>query len=201
MKKLVIWIIAALMTTPVLAQKDSQAREVLDKAVAAVEQAGGIRATFSGTASGTLLMKGDRFYLEGGGIQSWFDGKTQWSYIESGDEVNISSPTPEELLTVSPHALLNLYKQGFNYSYGGRCTRQGKRGYEVTLTPEQRQDIRSITLFVSEAYLPLYIKVEQNGQSTSELKVTSIQTHQPLDDATFRFDKRKYPDAEVIDLR
>lgn len=192
---------AVCLCTHVFAQKDRQAREVLDKTATALKEAGGIRATFGGTTTGTLLLKGERFYLNSGGVQSWFDGHTQWSYLESSEEVNISNPTPEELQNINPYALLSLYKQGYDYKYVGAKSRNGKQGYEVILTPEQKQDIASITLFVSQTYQPIYIKVEQENQPANEIIVTSFQTGQSLDDATFRFDKKKFPQAEIIDLR
>ena len=139
--------------------------------------------------------------LNSGGIQSWFDGKTQWSYLESSEEVNVSNPTPEELQTINPYALLSIYKNGYNYKYAGTKSCNGKQGFEVILTPENKQDITSITLFVSQTYQPLYIKVEQNNKSANEIIVTSYQTNQPLDNTTFKFDKKKFPNAEVIDLR
>ncbi len=201
MKKIYLLVLAICLSVSGFAQKDKQAREVLDKTAHALAQAGGVRATFGGTTEGTLLLKGDKFYLNSGGVQSWFDGKTQWSYLESSEEVNVSSPTPEELQTINPYSLLSIYKKGYNYKYAGAKSRNGKQGYEVILTPEREQDIASITLFVSKAYQPLYIKVEQSNNSVNEIIVTSYQTHQPLDDTAFRFDKKKYPDAEVIDLR
>lgn len=200
-KKIYLLVLAICLSVSGFAQKDKQAREVLDKTAHALAQAGGVRATFGGTTEGTLLLKGDKFYLKSGGVQSWFDGKTQWSYLESSEEVNVSSPTPEELQTINPYSLLSIYKKGYNYKYAGAKSRNGKQGYEVILTPEREQDIASITLFVSKAYQPLYIKVEQSNNSVNEIIVTSYQTHQPLDDTAFRFDKKKYPDAEVIDLR
>ena len=87
------------------------------------------------------------------------------------------------------------------YKYTGIKSRNGKQGFEVILTPENKQDITSITLFVSQTYQPLYIKVEQSNKSANEIIVTSYQTNQPLDNATFKFDKKKFPNAEVIDLR
>lgn len=200
-KKIYLLVLAICLSVSGFAQKDKQAREVLDKTAHALAQAGGVRATFGGTTEGTLLLKGDKFYLKSGGVQSWFDGKTQWSYLESSEEVNVSSPTPEELQTINPYSLLSIYKKGYNYKYAGAKSRNGKQGYEVILTPEREQDIASITLFVSKAYQPLYIKVEQSNNSVNEIIVTSYQTHQPLDDTAFRFDKKKYPHAEVIDLR
>ena len=201
MKRTYLLLLILFLSVSLSAQKDKQAREILDKTTNALQQAGGIRATFGGTGNGTLLLKGNQFYLNSGGIQSWFDGKTQWSYLESSEEVNVSNPTPEELQTINPYALLSIYKNGYNYKYAGTKSRNGKQGFEVILTPENKQDITSITLFVSQTYQPLYIKVEQNNKSANEIIVTSYQTNQPLDNATFKFDKKKFPNAEVIDLR
>lgn len=201
MKRTYLLVLILFLSVSLSAQKDKQAREILDKTTNALQQAGGIRATFGGTGNGTLLLKGNQFYLNSGGIQSWFDGKTQWSYLESSEEVNVSNPTPEELQTINPYALLSIYKNGYNYKYAGTKSRNGKQGFEVILTPENKQDITSITLFVSQTYQPLYIKVEQNNKSANEIIVTSYQINQPLDNATFKFDKKKFPNAEVIDLR
>lgn len=200
-RKIYLLALALSLALSVFAQKDKQAREVLDKTADALKQAEGVRATFGGTSQGTLLLKGERFYLSSGGIQSWFDGKTQWSYLEDSEEVNVSNPTPEELQTINPYALLSIYKNGYNYKYAGVKSRNGKQGYEVILTPEKKQDIASITLFVSKTYQPVYIKVEQSNKSVNEIMVNSYHTHQPLDNATFTFDKKKFPNAEVIDLR
>ena len=115
--------------------------------------------------------------------------------------MNVSNPTPEELQTINPYALLSIYKNGYNYKYAGAKSRNGRQGFEVILTPEKIQDITSITLFVSQTYQPLYIKVEQSNKSANEIIVTSYQTNQPLDNAMFKFDKKKFPNAEVIDLR
>ena len=201
MKRTYLLVLILFLSVSLSAQKDKQAREILDKTTNALQQAGGIRATFGGTGNGTLLLKGNQFCLNSGGIQSWFDGKTQWSYLESSEEVNVSNPTPEELQTINPYALLSIYKNGYNYKYAGTKSRNGKQGFEVILTPENKQDITSITLFVSQTYQPLYIKVEQSNKSANEIIVTSYQTNQPLDNATFKFDKKKFPNAEVIDLR
>lgn len=199
--RIYILILVVCLSLSTFAQKDSKAKEILDNTSTALKQAGGIRASFNGSASGTLLLKGEKFYLNSHGIQTWFDGKTQWSYIEDSEEVNITSPNPEELQGINPYALLTIYKSGYNYKYAGLKSRNGKQGYEVVLTPEKKQDVTSIMLVVSKTYQPLYIKVEQDSQPANEFIVTSYQTGQTLDDATFRFDKRKFPNAEVIDLR
>lgn len=183
------------------AQQDAKAESILNKMAATYRQAGGISLTFGGTQRGKLLLKGDKFYLESGGIQTWFDGKTQWSYVSQNEEVNVSTPTPEELQSINPYALLTSYKKSFNYRYMGAKTRQGKRGQEILLTPKASQDVKSITLNVKENGSPVYIAIQLPNGDKQEFQVSSYQTGVNLPDATFRFNKQKYPKAEIIDLR
>lgn len=214
MKKLNLYLLLFLFATlSAHAQTDKQAKDVLDKTSASFTQAGGIKAVFNirntnkngenaGSGKGVILLKGERFFLDTEGTQTWFDGKTQWTYLASSEEVNVSNPTPEELQTINPYALLDMYRNGYSYKYNGVKTKAGKQGYEVMLTPlNKKQDIRSIILFVSKNYQPLSIVVEQKDKTKSEITVISYQTNQVLPDNTFRFDRTKYPDAEVIDLR
>ena len=49
--------------------------------------------------------------------------------------------------------------------------------------------------------MPLYIKIVQENQSAIEFKVITCQHSQHLSDEMFTFDKNKFPDAEIIDLR
>lgn len=128
MKRTYLLVLILFLSVSLSAQKDKQAREILDKTANALQQAGGIRATFGGTGNGTLLLKGNRFYLNSGGIQSWFDGTTQWSYLESSEEVNVSNPTPEELQTINPYALLSIYKADIIISIQGSKAVTANRG-------------------------------------------------------------------------
>ena len=199
--KRIYFIILLLVPLCIFAQKDTKARQILDRTASALQQAGGIRATFEGSNNGTLLMKGEKFFLDCAGISSWFDGKTQWSYVSDNEEVTISIPTPVELQGINPYALIQSYKNGYNYQYKGKHTQNGIIGHEVKLIPEHEQSLKSITLFVTEKYLPIYIKVEQDNGMADEIIITTCQTNQKLNDNVFVFDKKKYPNAEIIDMR
>lgn len=202
-----------LFSIATFAQKDKQARDVLDKTASAFNRGGGIKAAFNLTGStkngvqnvsskGNIRLKGNSFLLETKEAVTWFDGKTQWSYLLSSDEVNISTPTSEELQKINPYYLFNMYRHGFNYIYNGVKNRNGKQGYEVILFPEDtKQDLTNIILFVNKEYQPLYIRLEQKDQSKSEIVITEYQTGQKYPDKLFRFDREKYPNAEIIDLR
>ena len=40
----------------------------------------------------TIEMKGDKFTLVTPDALTWFNGTTQWTYVERNDEVNVTNP-------------------------------------------------------------------------------------------------------------
>ncbi|MEY8687022.1 LolA-like putative outer membrane lipoprotein chaperone [Bacteroides sp. AN502(2024)] len=213
MRKYIFSVLIALFSLPAMAQQQ-QAKVILDKAAEAFRKAGGVRADFTvkavtnglveGAEKGTIQLKGEKFVLKTSDITTWFDGKTQWSYVTKNDEVNVSNPTQEELQQINPYAFLYLYRKGFSPKLGGTKTYRGKAVWEVVLTAgNQKQELEQITLWVTkDTYEPLYILLRQRGRQTrNEITITSYQTNQNYADRVFMFDKRQYPNAEVIDLR
>ena len=202
MKKLyLIYILAFLLPLCVYAQKDTQAQLVLQKAEQAIQKSSGIKAKLKGSFNGDITLKGEKFILESDEMQSWFDGTTQWTYSEETQEVNIYTPTPEELQSIHPYILLQTYKQGYNYLYKGKSTRNGQSVYEVTIIPEKNPNNTSITLLLSDKYMPVYLCIEQNHQIQMEISVTSYQMNLTIDDKEFTFYKSLFPEAEIIDMR
>lgn len=215
MRKYIFSVLIALLSLPVIAQQQqSQAKAVLDRTADAFRKAGGVKADFvvkavtnglaEGAENGTIQLKGDKFVLKTSDVVTWFDGKTQWSYVAKNDEVNVSSPTQEELQQINPYTFLYMYQKGFSYKLGTTKTFRGKAVWEVILTAkDKKQELERITLFVTkDTYEPLYILLQQRGQQTrNEITVTSYQTRQNYADSVFAFDRKQYPGAEIIDLR
>lgn len=201
MKKLFTLWMLALLPYCLSAQTDKQAAEILDKVLDELTASNGIRAEFGGTENGLLLLKGEKFYLNNGSIQSWYDGKTQWSYVADTEEVNISHPTPEELQAINPYLILMRYKTDFDYTYKGSQTRNGVKGHEILLTPKHSDNREAIHVFISKKHQPLAMRIEQNGRTVSDINILSYKTNQGLEDGMFRFNKSLYPNAEIIDMR
>ena len=215
MKKYIFSVLIALLSLPVIAQQQqSQAKAVLEKTAEAFKKAGGVRADFTlkavndsrleGRENGIIQLKGEKFMLKTSETTTWFDGKTQWSYMVRNDEVNVSNPTQEELQQINPYTFLYMYQKGFSYKLGATKMYRGKAVWEVVLTArDKKQELERITLFVTkDTYEPLYILLQQRGQQTrNEITITSYQTKQNYADQVFTFDKKQYPNAEVIDLR
>ena len=130
------------------------ANDILGKAAAAYENSNGISASFTmftrsagqnagESFEGTIQMKGDKFTLVTPDALTWFNGTTQWTYVERNDEVNVTNPTGEELQFTNPALLLNSYKKGFTAAYKGESTApNGKAAYDVELTPKKKWGYR-----------------------------------------------------------
>lgn len=201
MKKLLTLWMLSLLPYCLGAQTDKKAEEILDKVLEELSESNGIRADFRGTENGFLLLKGEKFYLNNQKTQSWYDGKTQWSYVADTEEVNISHPTSEELQTFNPYFILMKHQTKFDYTYKGEQTRNGVKGHEIVLTPKQSGNREIIRVFISHKHQPLAIKIEQDGRTLSEINVIKYQDNQKLADEMFRFNKSLYPNVEIIDLR
>ena len=104
-----------------------KAEALLDKAAAAYEKSNGIQATFAANVrhekagvaesfEGTIRMKGNKFALVTPDIRTWYNGSTQWTYMVRSKEVNLSTPTGDELESTNPLTLLRTYKKKFTAS-------------------------------------------------------------------------------------
>lgn len=213
MKNILLFTICLLgMFFPAAAQQ-TDGKKILDSMSDAFQKAGGIQAEFTiqvyskgqmdGVSVGTIRLKGEKFRLDADGVKTWFDGKTQWSYIASNDEVNVSEPTQQELQSINPYMLLGIYKSGYHISLGKATTYVGKPVFEVILNAlDMTKELQQVTLYITkDKYQPLGINVTQLGGINVTIGVKSYKTGQAYDDKLFVFDKKAYPSSEVIDLR
>ena len=98
------------------------AKLVLDKTASVLSNKGGVTANFSitgkniGTTSGKISVKGRMFQATTPQAMVWFNGKTQWTYMKSQQEVNVSNPTEAELQAINPYNFINIYRKGYSYT-------------------------------------------------------------------------------------
>lgn len=196
-----------LLSVPVWAQQPD-AKEVLERTVRNFREAGGIKAAFTvrtseGTSTGTICLKGDKFLLEADGVTTWFDGHTQWSYLASSKEVNVSEPTPEELQSINPYAFLSLDERGYKLKLGKMGNAQDHSLYKLVFTAtDRKQDLQCVILYVAkDSFRPVRVSMAQRGGQTVVIIINSYRTGQTYPDSFFVFEKKAYPEAEIIDLR
>ncbi len=181
------------------------AASVLDKAASALLKAKTVTASYtvkSGGAvqKGSISVKGKKFCIACGGFGTWYDGRTLWNYNKADNEVTISAPTAQEIVTVNPYALLSSYKTLFtaklqNSSIAGT--------YAITLTPKSAQNmVRHAVLYIrSSDSQPVRLDVTDRTGAKSIVVITDIRRGSKLTDSAFVFPSSRYKNVSTIDLR
>lgn len=198
---------------PLNAQRHTDAREVLDATADLLTKEKGVKATFKaeifsegnsqGFTTGTICFENNKFQITTADMTTWFNGETQWTYIKANEEVNVSTPTEEELKNLNPYLFIQLYKEGYKYKMQESELR-GKNCYEITLTAKKRN--KSVNVFVlnidKDTYAPMCIRMQDAKNSKwTRIAIHDLETGQLFTDKDFEFNTKDYPEAEVIDLR
>lgn len=195
-----------------LAVSAQTARSVLDQTASRLSGMGGLQANFvvttyvgsreNGTVSGVIYLQGNSFRVKTGQMQTWFDGKTQWSLMPANGEVYVSTPTAEELQSVNPYYFLNLYKSGYNYQLVS-TTYNGKACHEVRLGAQKSgQDIREMRIVVDKSDYTLYsVRLKQKNGNWTRIRVSNLAGGKKWPSSYFQFNKKEFPKVEVVDLR
>jgi outer membrane lipoprotein-sorting protein len=199
----------------VFAQKDAKAKEILDKSSAAFASAGDISAYFtmnikdtsnkqSTAFDGSIELKADQFHIDMPDNEIWFNGKTQWVLQKGWEEVNISEPTGQEVQMLNPGTIFTLYKEGSKNKYLGEKTdTKMRKVHVIELIPKNKKgEITKIILQINAADLmPVMFYVYFANKIENIIYINKYQTKLKLSDNVFIFDAKKYPNAEIIDLR
>ena len=126
----------------------------------------------------------------------WYNGKTQWSYLKSTNEVNVSNPSDAQRMRMNPYAFITMYKSGYKLG----VTTKGSNYVVHMVAQNSRKSVKEIYLTVnSKSYVPRTIKVKEGG-SWMTITLSQFQTKN-IPNSTFIFKQKEFPSAEVIDLR
>lgn len=198
MKKIGIMLAAMLLS---ISSYGQTAKSVLDKAAATISAPQGVKANFkmsatSGSTSGTIAIKGRKFYATTPQATVWFDGKTQWTYMKNNDEVNVSNPTEAQLQAINPYNFIHLYQRGYNYT----INTTGKDYVVHLLASNTKNKIKELFVSVDKkSYQPKQVKMLQDKKWTT-FDISGIKKEK-IADSQFRFNSKDFPKAEIIDLR
>ena len=208
-KHIFLLLLCACTLMPVQAQK---AQDILDKTAVKLKNSGGIEAVFeatafkgtkeTGSAGGTIKVKGNKFKIESSSLTTWFDGKTQWTLLAGSDEVNVSTPTAAELQAINPYSFINIYKKGYAATLS-KASYEGKSVHEVRLVATSKNsNMPKILLTIDPStLLPLSVRFKNAKGDWTRIRVRSIKTGRQFANTAFTFDAKQHPGIEVIDLR
>lgn len=204
-------LLAALLSASIPAEAQT-AKSVLDKTAAKLRNSGGLQATFeattfkgttqTGQTTGSIFVQGNKFQVNSTELSVWFDGKTQWSLLKSSNEVNVSTPSAEEIQEMNPYAFVNLYKKGYQLSLT-ETTYKGNACYEARLLAQDKSaSIQEMRITIGKTnYLPQSVRIRQGSNGWTRIRINSLKTGKKWNEDFFRFNPKDYPDTEVIDLR
>lgn len=200
LQRLILFVGVCACILPVFAQQLT-ARQVLDKTAAVMGNRGGASASFVlkdpklGKSTGTLQIKGDKFFAKTSQAMIWFNGKTQWSYLANTNEVSITNPTESQRMAMNPYTFINMYKQGYDLSM-----KIVGSNYQVALKAQGPKSIPEMHITVNKrTFVPQDIKIKRNGQWLT-IAISKFMRRN-FSDAVFSFNAKDFPSAEVIDLR
>ena len=180
------------------------ANEVLTNASEKYQKDGSISAQFTlsgvgNSSDGTITISGDKFHLSTPLLSIWYNGRTQWTYSAETNEVNITEPTVEELQQVNPFAIINSFRMQFNAT----LLKSANSMYRIQLTP-----LKSVNTSISKAIVTLNASTLYPNEialtidnNIISIKTKNIKAIKAIPHKTFVFDEKKYPNAEIVDLR
>lgn len=178
------------------------AKQVLDKTAKVLGNKGGASAYFQvsgsklGNTSGTIAIKGNKFNARTPQAIVWFDGKTQWTYLKKTNEVNVSTPTQAQQMSMNPYTFINIYKTGYTMNMkttGGN--------YQVHLNAQnQKRTVAELYITINKkTYVPSSVKMRQ-GSTWTTISISGFQAKN-IPASSFAFNKKEFPSAEIVDLR
>ena len=204
MKRYVILVLTCLATMATMATLAQTPAASLDKCAAAINAGGGVTANYSitspqGTSQGTIAMQGSKFRISGSDIKCWYDGKSQWSWSPMTGEVNITTPTADELQMTNPVAAVQHFKAAFNMK---KAKAKTANTLALKLTPKKKDNIKTLWLyFDTTTSLLRTARFEMSDKSVYIVHITDYK-HKSLAASTFTFDKSQVPSGtQVVDLR
>lgn len=191
-----------LVSLGINAQNASKAKQILDKTASLLSRKGGTTASFTissaniGNVSGSISVKGNKFCARTPKATTWFNGKTQWTYVRSSNEVNVSNPTVAQQAQMNPYKFITLYKTGYDLS----MTSVGN-SYQVRMKAKSlSKSVQEMIVSINKSdNLPTQVKMKQAGKWTT-ITIRNLKNVQ-LSDSHFVFNSKDFPKAEIIDLR
>ncbi|OIP83804.1 MAG: hypothetical protein AUK44_04280 [Porphyromonadaceae bacterium CG2_30_38_12] len=192
------------------AQNNADAQKVIDKLTTSI-QTTAVKTNFelliteknavnSQPVLGTFVMKANKFTLDVNETKAWFDGKTQWTYLRTDNEVTITEPTVDELAQINPMIILASFKVKSWVRFGKT---KSANAILIELVPKNKKDdfTKIEVLLDKKSTTPKNIRIVSKNKSVTSLKMMNYRQIDNLPAETFTFNKNKYKNTLINDLR
>ncbi len=196
-------------------QQDPEAKTILDRASQKLKTYETIEADFSlnidnrmdnlhSQSSGSIQVKGNKYYMESPGSEVYFDGKTMWSFMEDINEVTITEPSTEDGDFVeNPALIFSFYDRDFKYRLIGEAKVDNYWCYEIDLYPNNfNQPYSRFKIFIIKENDAIYmVQAISKDAIDYTIFITNSRFNNPIPDSKFTFLPGNYPDIEIVDMR
>lgn len=152
------------------------------------------------SSEGQLVVQGEKFTVNSPGLRSWYDGKTQWTYSSQMGEVNIITPTPEEVRQINPIAIIKAFRSDYKVTPLTAAT-PGHTSLRLT-AKNSASDIIAAEITIDDKTLyPTRVVLTMSNNQKVTIAIQAIRAGKRIPDSNFRFDKKLFPGINVVDLR
>ena len=193
---------------------DPKAKSILDQVSAKTKVYKSIEAEFGiivdnkqekskDSKKGKIWIKGNKYKADLAASNIFNDGKTQWTYMKDANEVNITTPDPNDDSSLNPAKMFTIYEKGYKIKFIGEKFENTRALYEIELYPvDLKKDFTKITLKIDKTKMQIFSMKRFGKDGTDYLiEVVKMDTDKEMADAMFTFDKTKYPKDEINDMR
>ena len=158
--------------------------------------------------SGRLQIKGNKYHLTLSNSDIVFDGKSIYNYLKEPNEINITKPEPSKVdngdfFFSNPRDIFKGYNKNFKSTFIKETNVNKNICFEIDLYPIDLKTkyTRLRMHIIKTTYQILDIKLFLKDGNQHLLEFTNFAGDSQLDDKEFIFDPKKYPSAEVNDMR
>ncbi|MFY8004738.1 MAG: LolA family protein [Chitinophagaceae bacterium] len=208
MKKIVYLFLLFIATQAAAQTPEQEAKKILDQVGTKVKASKGITAKITlksisakgkdmGAQSGNISMKANKYVLKKGKSEVVCDGVNVYTF-DGAKTITVAS-LEESSGSLSPQKILSgSYDKDFSYTLVSKAG----NSYQIDLKPlDARKNFTKASLFIDKKQSMITkAKVVDKTNNVTELIIANLNLSANLPDASFKFNKAKYPaDVEVLD--
>ncbi len=155
---------------------------------------------------GRMVQQGEKYRVEINNSAQVVisDGATVW-FMPNKNEVQITNADKKSSSTLSPKELMRIYeKKEYAYAVTGEGTENGKAVTYIEFKPtnSKKSEFSKIRMAIETKTTQIVsIKTFAKDNTHYTLTVSKITANAPIPNSQFMFDKAKYPNAKINDLR
>ncbi len=212
MKKLFLFT-ALVISTVWASSQDDKSKSILTELSTKAKTFTTVKAEFSKSyvkgkinesASGVIMVKGQKYYVETGEGQNLYcDGRTVYTHVlDSKEAIKCSLEEVKKESPIDPSTMWNIWEKDFKYRYVKEETTGGVTYDVIDLYPlkPQGKSFHTITLKIDRANKQVQqFIIKGTDSSVTTFTVKSFVTNSEIPDGKFIFVPSKYPGVEIID--